>query len=485
MQTNISGTIKEIFQKSGVTLPADQIERFIKFYKLLDSYNSSHDLTRIFGLEERIIKHFVDSIFVEKNVKLPDSIVDIGTGAGFPGIPLKIIRPDVKIILAEPKHKRVEFMKIVIDELGLENVEVYPHMVTEKSFFNVNGVITRALETVDETLSRVSHFLPKDGIVIFMKGPESDGEMSILSDSNVKSYRLDSDKKFTLPGTSYNRRIVSYRKTVESFKKTYRIFINSNETIGSPITSAENKKFKELKSFTTPEGIKKSGSVIVSGKKIIGELYKNSSIRKESLIIFDEYEERDEKMYSIINDFASKNSLYIFKKSLYNEIDIFKTGSPLLSVSINEIEQWDGSIENGCTMMVPFQDPENVGAVIRSGIGFGVKNFIILRECANPYHPKSIRSSSGAVFLAGLKRGPSLYDIDPEKYPVISLDKKGASLGEFIFPEKFILLPGIEGQGVPEDLKNRSVSIPLQEIESLNASAAVSVALYQWMVKRV
>ncbi len=161
---------------------------------------------------------------------------------------------------------------------------------------------------------------------------------------------------------------------------------------------------------------------------------------------------------------------------------MFGTASPLLLVRIDEISEWHASegLQKGCTLFVPFQDPENVGAVIRTAVAFGVSSIILLAEAANPYHPKAIRASGGIVFRANLFEGPSIKDL-PEDLPIRPLSKEGESISNFPFPESFGLLPGMEGPGLPERLRQRGLSIPIRpEVESLNAVVAAAIALFEW-----
>ncbi len=473
--------MKELFSSCDIQLTGAQEEQFWSFYLLLEKYNEEFDLTRIKGFDDIVIKHFIDSIIISRFYKLPESILDIGTGAGFPGIPLKIIHPDKKIILAESKNKRVAFMKIAVDELALTGVEIYPHLVTDKSFFDVQGVITRALESAEETLMRVNHFLPAGGEVILLKGPESDQEINISGNAALENFSLELDHDYKIPGTDYKRKLLVFRKKDESFKKVYRIFTKEDQQEGVVITSVENKKFKELKKLLDSDGVRKNNSVIVSGKKIIGEI---SPEKIYALIVYDGYTESSKQFKSLIDEISAKGKLFVLKKSLYNELDMFNTGGPLVQLGLPEIPDWDYSIE-GCVVAIAFQNPENAGAVIRSGMALGAKGFIILKECANPFHPKSVRASSGAVFGAKLMKGPSITDLGEiiikNEIKFAALDSGGISIDRYVFPDNFILIPGIEGPGLPENLNECRVSIPLQNnIESLNAGTAVSIALYEF-----
>lgn len=475
--------IDKYFQKADFSLNSKQLKQFEILYNLLNKHNEKLDLSRLKTFNSILDKHFIDSIYVNKLIKLPTPLLDIGTGPGFPGIPLKIINPGLKIILAEPRHKRVAFLEMVINELELKNIEIYPHLVTDKSFFEVQGVITRALETIDKTLSRVDHFLPHQGQVIFMKGPEVVQDLKTISKNNQNNYKIKQDISYQLPQTDYKRRLVLFTKKNSHFQKTYRIII-SDSNPGTVIQSTENKKFKRLKQLASFEKFNKTKKLIVSGKKVILELVQNK-IKYEELIIFDGYQETDKNFEELISGTARANKLLILKKSLFSEIDINKTNNPLLVVEPPLIENWAGTLKPGCNLLIPFQDPTNVGTVIRSALGLGVTNIIILQEGASPFHPKAIRSSAGAIFRANLKKGPSLYELEKiigkKGIKLIALDQHGQDIKKITFPEKFILLPGLEGKGLPKNFRPNSVSIPIEtEIESLNAAVSTSIALYEW-----
>jgi 16S rRNA (guanine(527)-N(7))-methyltransferase RsmG len=477
--------MREIFSRNGFELTPRQLDQFGTYYDLLVEHNDSLDLTRLRSFDDIVVKHFVDSIYFTEYVEIPSPLIDIGSGAGFPGIPLKIFIPGLRLILSEPRKKRASFLETVVQKLRLTGVQIYPHMVTGLSDFTVQGAITRALEPIDETLSRVSHFLPRGGRVIFMKGPEADSDLREISDVNRSSYSLESDLGYRLPFTDYERRIIVYVKESAATAKTYAILKDLTATAGTAISSADNKKFKEMKRLSSGEGIRKSGSLIISGKKIITEILNKRNVPVRELIVCDGYTEDDDAMNAFIKEFAGRDSLLVIKKSLFNDIDLFNTRGPLLAADLPELKEWNLDMGAGCTLLIPFQDPANVGSAIRSAVGFGVGKIVMLKEAASPYHPKSIRASSGAVFCAIIEKGPSLYELpelfEPRLSSVVSLDKGGTPLASFKFPARFILLPGIEGPGLPEPLKVQAVSIPLNsDVESLNATAALSIALYEW-----
>jgi len=466
--------IKEYFDKASLYYTEEIISRFNQFLHLLLQYNKSHDLTRITNIDEIIIKHFVDSLIITKFITIPSPLLDIGTGAGFPGIPLAIVYPDKRFILAESRHKRTQFLSIVNESLQLKNIEIYPHLVTEKSFFEVGGVITRAVESINETLQRCNHFLKEDNSVLLMKGPSVDEENITMSDS----YSKIMDKPYTLPATSYKRRLIVYKKTNVIIKKTY--FINKEGTSGDglAITSGDNKHYKELKKIIADP--RKCSMSTVVGKKIIKELVSSHPQLCRYIVLHDGYGETDTELIQIITDFGQQRMI-LLKKALFNEIDVLGNNQPILVIDVPPIAPWDMNTQ-GLSLMIPFQDPVNVGAAIRSAVAFGVNNIIICKNAAYPFHPKAIRSSAGAVFQCNLWQGPSLHQPDfmELSYPIIALDLEGINIYDFTFPKNAVLLAGVEGQGLHSIKNCIRVTIPIQVVESLNATVALSIALYEW-----
>ena len=120
---NFKKLFLELANKININLTENQIEKFYKYMKLLLEWNEKINLTAITDENEIVLKHFVDSLTVLKYIKEDDKIIDVGTGAGFPGIPMAIMMPNTKITLLDSLNKRINFLNEVIKELNLKNVE--------------------------------------------------------------------------------------------------------------------------------------------------------------------------------------------------------------------------------------------------------------------------------------------------------------------------------------------------------------------------
>ena len=115
--------MRKTFEKFNISISENQLEKFENYYNLLIEYNKKFNLTAITEREEVILKHFVDSVLGVDKVK-GDKLIDVGSGGGFPAIPLKILRDDVMLTMLEATGKKCEFLKTVVDKLDLKNVTV-------------------------------------------------------------------------------------------------------------------------------------------------------------------------------------------------------------------------------------------------------------------------------------------------------------------------------------------------------------------------
>ncbi len=204
----------DIFKNHGFShITHEQRLKLAKYYVMLMEQQKSLNLTRIVNLREVAVKHFIDCLIIPQLFKLKFPLMDVGSGPGFPGIPLKILFPNEPIFLAEGVQKRVDFLKSVRDELELSNLGIFGRNINPYFMYPVQGVITRAVEDVRNTLVNVRSCLQLGGEVYFMKGPQVDPEIDLAKKEVGDDFKLVKDIKYDLPLTENHRRLVIYKKT--------------------------------------------------------------------------------------------------------------------------------------------------------------------------------------------------------------------------------------------------------------------------------
>jgi 16S rRNA (guanine(527)-N(7))-methyltransferase RsmG len=470
--------LEALLHRCGIRLEGPQIGTLWRYHERLRAANAELNLTRIHNFENMVLKHYVDSLIVLRFVKLPSPLIDMGSGPGLPGIPLKIARPGVRMILAEPRGARAAFLRDACEHLDLKEIEVYPHKLGPDYPGQVAGVISRAVGAIPETLDRVASCLVAGGRMIFMKGPECDDEVAEARESHGGMFRLAIDQAYAIPGTTHQRRLLVYERLEGEPPPRSRIRPAEHAvTFGGAIreiTSATNPTFKKCRDLLAGAGIRKHGEAILAGSRIRDE-------------ILERFPDRVLGWLTDANGPAPPAESIAWLRlsdSLFKELDVAGTHGPLLLVHVPTIGLWtdEDPWPEGCTVFVPFQDPENVGTLIRSAAAFGAARVVLLREAAHPFHPRSTRAAGPALFQVPLYHGPKLEDLNTANAPLIALDTTGPELSAARFPDRFGLVVGLEGTGLPDHLRQgKRRRIAMQPgVESLNAAAAAAIALYVW-----
>jgi 16S rRNA (guanine527-N7)-methyltransferase len=199
-----------IYQCLGVELTSSQIEAFMIYENLLLKWNGKFNLTTITDPNEIHIKHFLDSLtllkIIQKNGEF--SLIDIGTGAGFPGIPLKIILPEMALTLVESSHKKAEFCKVVVEELKLSNTSVLTARVEELGKDSVyreqyDWAVARAVADLSVLSEYLLPLVKIGGKAIAMKSANSEDEikrvrhaLEIMGGEIIEKIKVDLPEDF-------------------------------------------------------------------------------------------------------------------------------------------------------------------------------------------------------------------------------------------------------------------------------------------------
>jgi len=215
--------LKNAFAPCGFQPSKRQIDNFFEYYTFLDETNKKINLTAITNLTDVIYKHFLDSVIPAKHIPLCSSVADIGSGAGFPGIPLRIMREDLNMTLVESTKKKATFLSSAIDKLNLSKATVVPDRIEVlgkndiyREKFDI--VLARALAPLNVLLEYALPLLKPGGKFIAYKGPNYIEELKagnvvaeILGGTFIKA------EEYSLSDAS--RVIVMYEKTKTTPKK--------------------------------------------------------------------------------------------------------------------------------------------------------------------------------------------------------------------------------------------------------------------------
>ena len=219
----------------NLELSEKQYEQFIKYMRLVQEWNEKINLTAIKKEDDIIVKHFIDSIFILKYIN-GYKIIDIGSGAGFPGIPLKIAENNLDITLLDSVNKKVLFMQDSIEKMGLKNIvaihgraEDYAHDIKYREQYDV--ATSRAVANMSTLVEYMLPFVKIGGFCICMKGPNSDEE---IIDSKKAIFKLGGEikevKKYSIEG---NDRCLVIIKKIKKTEQTYPR--NQGKPLKSPL----------------------------------------------------------------------------------------------------------------------------------------------------------------------------------------------------------------------------------------------------------
>jgi len=225
---------RENLKKINIEVSDVQIEAFDEYYRMLVEWNEIMNLTAITDYEEVLLKHYIDSLAINKaiddesnwNLNKNIKIIDIGTGAGFPGIPLKIIYDNLEVVLLDSMNKKVKFLDEVIDKLNLSNMkaihgraEDYAKDPNYRESFDL--CVSRAVSNLATLSEYCLPYVKVGGAFISYKSGEIDAELK-ASEKAIKMLggNIVKVEKMTLPGSTIERSFV----IIEKVKNTIGIY---------------------------------------------------------------------------------------------------------------------------------------------------------------------------------------------------------------------------------------------------------------------
>lgn len=217
--------LKADSKKLNIDLTDIQVEKFYTYMNLLLEWNENINLTTITEPEEIIKKHFIDSLTIKKYIDNNSSIIDVGTGAGFPGIPLNIVLNNNKIVLLDALNKRLNFLKEVIKQGNLKNIETLHFRAEEagknKEYREKFDIATsRAVAPLNILVEYLLPFVKIGGKCICMKGSNIEEELENSKNAiSILGGKIENMESFTLPRTDIARNIIVISKVSKTPEK--------------------------------------------------------------------------------------------------------------------------------------------------------------------------------------------------------------------------------------------------------------------------
>jgi 16S rRNA (guanine527-N7)-methyltransferase len=205
---SLRGELEAGAQELGVALAESQVEQLLALVALLGEWNARFNLTAIRTPHAILTKHLLDSLSVARFVRGPQ-VVDVGTGAGFPGLPLAVACPDVNFLLIDSTAKKIRFVEAAIAALGVHNVQSRATRAEAlRTPAPVATVLARAVAPLDPRRPPAGHLVAGEGRLLAMKGRYPAGELEALP----RAFCVEAVERLAVPGISGERHLVVLRR---------------------------------------------------------------------------------------------------------------------------------------------------------------------------------------------------------------------------------------------------------------------------------
>lgn len=225
MKEDFENKLQNLSKEINVLLNEEQLDKFYKYMNLLLEWNEKMNLTAITDEDGIILKHFVDSLTVLEYLKDAKSIIDVGTGAGFPGIPISIMNSDKNIVLMDSLNKRINFLNDVVEKLNLDNVRTVHSRAEDLGQNNMyrqmyDVVISRAVANLTTLVEYMLPLTKIGGMCICMKGQEIVDEIKNSEYAiELLGGEIETIDEFCLPNSEMKRNIIIIRKIKNTDRK--------------------------------------------------------------------------------------------------------------------------------------------------------------------------------------------------------------------------------------------------------------------------